>query len=393
MLAIITVNSLDDGAIDHSDDATNLTLRDAIALAADETANPGADEVVFDASLFGPDGTTSGTVTLDPTQEDLETNSDLTITGPGAELLTIDAGRTESTPDSECFRVMTIGDASEVTITGVTITGGRTSYGGGIYNNDGTVTVTQSTISGNSAQDNGGGIYNNDGTVTVTQSTISGNSAQDSGGGIYNDDGTVTVTQSTISGNSAQDNGGGIYNAGGAIPIYNYYWGTLTVTQSTINGNSADCGGGVCNDAGILTVTQSTISENSADHSGGGVSSFSDGTLMVTQSTISGNSTRYYGGGIYSSGMVTINNTIVALNRAERDSDMAGQYGDAPNHSLVGLDPGFVTTPSAGADGDWGTEDDVAGDFRLASKSIAIDYGDNALAEDAEGNPLTTDLN
>ena len=57
--------------------------------------------------------------------------------------------------------------------------------------------------------DDGGGIYTVVGTLTVTNSTISGNTAS-RGGGIFNNGGTVTITNSTISGNTAQFRGGGI---------------------------------------------------------------------------------------------------------------------------------------------------------------------------------------
>ena len=71
-----------------------------------------------------------------------------------------------------------------------------------------TVSVTNSTLSGNSASF-GGGIYASSATVAVTNSTLSGNSAI-SGGGIYARSATVSVTNSTLSGNSA-NYGGGIY--------------------------------------------------------------------------------------------------------------------------------------------------------------------------------------
>ena len=54
------------------------------------------------------------------------------------------------------------------------------------FNNVGTLTITNSTFSGNSGINYGGGIFNNGGTATITNSTFSGNSAS-SGGGIYND--------------------------------------------------------------------------------------------------------------------------------------------------------------------------------------------------------------
>ena len=110
-----------------------------------------------------------------------------------------------------------------------------------------TLIITAGTLSGNSAS-SGGGIYNN-GTLTLTDCTFSGNSAGEYGGGIYNT-GTATLTATTLSGNMAAVNGGGIYNRG-----------TLTLTTSTLSGNSAaNNGGGISNvDTGTLTVTASTL--------------------------------------------------------------------------------------------------------------------------------------
>ena len=65
------------------------------------------------------------------------------------------------------------------------------------------MTITNSTISGNSARRTAAASTTVDGTLTITNSTISGNSATNEGGGIYNPYGTVTITDSTIAGNSA----------------------------------------------------------------------------------------------------------------------------------------------------------------------------------------------
>jgi hypothetical protein len=128
--------------------------------------------------------------------------------------------------------------------------------GGGIFNL-GTVTVSNSIPSGNS----GGGINNNGGTLAVSNSTLSDNSAY-AGGGIYISFGTVTVSNSTLSGNSANYGGGGICNSA---------FGTLSVSNSTLSGHSsALSGGGICNQ-GHLTVSDSTISENTAGDNGGGL--------------------------------------------------------------------------------------------------------------------------
>jgi hypothetical protein len=116
--------------------------------------------------------------------------------------------------------------------------------------------VTNSILSRNSAQ-SGGGI-SNAGTLTVSDSTLSQNSdygSNQGGGGIYNQiGGTLSVTNSTLFGNSATFGGG----------IENKFSGTLSVSNSTLSGNSASGGGGIANQSGTLSVSNSTISGNSS---------------------------------------------------------------------------------------------------------------------------------
>jgi len=157
-------------------------------------------------------------------------------------------------------------------------------------------------MSGNSSSDSGGGGIANIGTATITNSTISGNSAGDPGGGIANG-GTFTIDNSTISGNSTSSSGGGIANGG-----------TLTITNSTISGNSASgsFGGGVYNLGGDLTITDSTISANSVNGRGGGI--WTNSSIEISKSTISGNSSSE-GGGIYNSSLgSTITNSTISGN-------------------------------------------------------------------------------
>ena len=132
------------------------------------------------------------------------------------------------------------------------------------------MTVTYSTISGNSVEGShepryGGGILG--GNVTVTSSSVSGNSAW-GGGGISA--ANVTVTSSTISGNSATSSGG-------------IFGGTVTVTSSTVSGNSAYSGGGIS--GRDVTLISSTITGNSSV-SGGGVVAFGDSPLITISNSI-----------------------------------------------------------------------------------------------------------
>ena len=145
----------------------------------------------------------------------------------------------------------------------------RRSYGGGIYS-DGTLTIINTTVNGNTAitpspeEGYGGGIYTAGGTLTITGSTISFNFASLWGGGI---NGGGTITDSTISGNTAgggddhrPGQGGGIYGGG-------------TISNSTISGNTAwgdefkgpGLGGGIY---GGGTFSNTILSYNTATEGG-----------------------------------------------------------------------------------------------------------------------------
>jgi hypothetical protein len=238
-----------------------------------------------------------------------------------------------------------VSNVSTVTasVSDCTLSGNSTSFfgGGGIYNT-GTLTVSNSTLSGNF----GGGIYNG-GTLTVSQSTLSGNS----GGGIYNFLGTLTVSNSTLSSNSA----GGISNGG-----------TLTVSNSTLSGNS---GSGISN-SGTLTVSNSTLSGNSATGAsgeGGGISNY--GTLTVSNSTLSGNSAGFAGGGIfmYSTNPATLTNVTLTANRATSYGGGLAVYSGQPvlhNTLVAGNFRGATgtTRDDVGGTLDRGGDDNLIGD-------------------------------
>ncbi len=184
---------------------------------------------------------------------DLDITSNLTITGAGAGSTIIQAGTIGGVGGNGIDRVFHVTGAFTAALQNLTIANGLTGgQGGGIHNVIGTLTISNSTFSGNTASDGGG--INNDGTLTISNSTFSGSSATHafgSGGGISNL-GTLTISNSTISGNSAPF-GGGIYTN----------LGTLTISNSTISGNSATGGsGGIHLINGTVTL-QNTIVANS----------------------------------------------------------------------------------------------------------------------------------
>jgi hypothetical protein len=74
--------------------------------------------------------------------------------------------------------------------------------GGGIYN-IGTLTLTDSTVTGNRSDNAGGGVYSI-GIVSLVNTTISLNSSGTTGDGIFNNDGTVNLTNATFIRNLAE---------------------------------------------------------------------------------------------------------------------------------------------------------------------------------------------
>jgi hypothetical protein len=234
-----------------------------------------------------------GTITFDPrlsgqtlrlTQGQYIIGKNLTITGLGASSLIIDG--------NNASRVLAIAKGVDVTISGVTITGGLATEGGGIFNSrGGKLTLMNSVVRGNRAEHTGeeggegGGIFNG-GRILLLKSTVSDNltDAFGEGGGISNG-GSLTIQQSTVSGNMTDigSNGGGILNRNN---------GVLTVSNSTIGGNVAGSqlllavGGGLFN-SGVLTVTNSTISDNMTSFGGGIYNIF--GTATLTRTLVAGN--------------------------------------------------------------------------------------------------------
>jgi CSLREA domain-containing protein len=218
----IVVNSL----VDSEGSNGQCTLREAIqnanldaAIFPDCAAGSGADTITFSVS---------GTIGLGLQLPNITAAAGLTLDG---------TGRTLTISGNQMVRVMQVVAGASLTLNNLTITNGvaPASSGGGVRN-DGTLTVTNSTFSDNSAPSggSGGGISNASGALTVTNSTFSGNTAN-FGGGILNSSGTLTIANSTFSGNPAT--GGGVYNVGG----------TATLRNTIVANSGSNCGGAIIN--------------------------------------------------------------------------------------------------------------------------------------------------
>jgi hypothetical protein len=354
--ATLTVNSTADTA---NPGDPFLSLREAVAIVNRPTLPTDLSDQILgqisgtlhedgaDAIRFDPDAV-QGPITLGGHQLELR------LPGNTARV-TIDGGDAGVTLDgSNASRVLLVAPGVDATLDHLTVTHGRSvrfpdsppdDFGGGGISNNGTLTVRDCTLAGNTAdasppggQGFGGGIFSN-GTLTVSDCTFAGNSASGSGGAIANYRGTLTVTNSTLSANSAGLVGGGIDND----------HGTLTVTNSTISANSAgSVGGGIDNDHGTLTVTSSTLSTNSG----------------------------FFGGGIFNTegDTLALENTIVAGNRSNPDSgpDIAGLVQSSSSYNLVGIDDGSLAGISDCSQGNQIGSPDSPIDPRLAPLG---DYG------------------
>jgi len=333
------------------------------------TPSPTPTTIVTNTNDSGPgslrqalaDATNGSTINFDPslngqrimlTTDELVIDQNLTINGPGPNVLGVYRSSQAS------FRIFHVMPGFAVTIAGLTISGGDGDQpgGGGILNDHATLTLESCAVLNSFATqyNSGGGIYNDgsagSATLTILNSSVSGNYAYDAGGGIHNDASTggtarVSLSNSSVNGNVAAFNsfpsggghGGGIANddVGGNVILINSIvsdnsagvsdpfpigsaggisnHGMLTITNSTINGNQCPMSGGGIENGGTLTISNSTVSANGANgqhdgqpwgHGGGIV-----GSVTFNNSTLSGNYANLSAGGIEGSGSIT-NSTI-----------------------------------------------------------------------------------
>jgi hypothetical protein len=292
--ATFTVTQTNDGPIGTTtcvagDTVGPCNLRDAIEGAANAG---GADDIVFAAGISG------ATITLNSGPLNVIDNNPMSITGgatpasiyidgAGASMVFDVSGSYYGPPEHD------------LTLSGMTIQNGNDGPAGGMYVESGDVLLTNSVVSGNTANGAqvsnytfaaGGGITNG-GTLTVDNSTIGGvgNSGNVSdtpqqpypvfGGGGIDNIGDLTVTDSTITGNGARMSGGGIFNG------FTNYPTSLNVSNTTIDNNFAYEGGGIAS-ANFLSKYEGPVGNLGGNH------------LQLSDSTVSGNHAFVDGGGI-----------------------------------------------------------------------------------------------
>jgi len=166
-------------------------------------------------------------ITIGPTRIDndvtLDGENDLTVEGT----FIVDAGL--------------VGELRRLTITeGCCGSWNDLAAGGAIFN-AGTLTLKGCTLTRNHG-DAGGAIFNDEGVLTLIDSTVSWNTDAAAGGALYNNKGTVTMTNSTLSENDAGD-GGAFYTDGGSVTLIH-----CTIARGFLANR-------IANDGGVVTMT------------------------------------------------------------------------------------------------------------------------------------------
>ena len=297
-----------------------LTLDDALAVAGVDTAIRVADGTYLPSVQSEP-----GLARTETFQLINEVTLEGGYAGCGADdpderdvalyetILSGDIGSTGLDTDNSFHVVTGSGTDATAVLDGFTITGGNADRqflaisGGGMYNFNGSPTLTRCTFSGNSAR-SGAGMLNYHSSPTLTNCSFSANLAAGEGGGIRNIDSSPTLSNCTFTQNSAQD-GCGMHS----------YRGSPTLTNCIFSRNSAErYGGGMHNSESNPTLVNCTFTDNAATTAGGGIHNRYNSNPTLTNVTFSGNSA-FDGGGIYSSrSSPTLTNCTLKENSAVR---------------------------------------------------------------------------
>jgi predicted outer membrane repeat protein len=328
--------------------------------------------------------------------ENLTVDKALTFVGEGAASTFVDGGGTD--------RVFTM--TAEVSLADLTIQNGRTLDGGGGISTTFPLTLTSMAVMSNTAvgavganangggifaagpvviinttftandggTDYGGAIYSQGSSLTLTNATFAGNRSG-TGGAIYKDNGSLAITNSSFLGNRAiSGQGGALYNDTVSDPV---------ITNAIFSGNwSNGPGGAMYNQNSNPLLTNVTFSGNLSPYNPGGAIANSDSTVQLVNGVLWGNSAGTNGnipGHQIFGGNVVISHTLV---QSGTNDFLAVNLTTGPG--VITTNPLFAAAVAASA------APTTTGNYRLQTGSPAIDSGDNnaiSLPTDLDGNP------
>jgi len=348
------------------------SLRQAVI---DANNNAGADIIVFDASA-------AGTITL---TTDIFFTDDVSIAGLGAAESIISGNNI-----TRIFYMYDEG-ARTISISGLTLTDGRSTTGGAIFSKGIDLTLSSVVITGNEAAGRGGGVYFADfegrnPSLTIIDSEISDNTAGNDGGGLnLYSVGDVTITNTVVSGNTSNKEGGGAYF---------YSVGNVSIDSSTFDQNTAvENGGGLhLYSVGDVTITNTVFSGNTAAASGGGAFFYQVEDVSIDSSTFDQNSAVSEGGGVHatSSDSFTMKNSTVSGNEAEDGAGLRlGNNGD------ILIANSTIANNVGAAEGGYGGAIYVfpsSGDLRIMFSTISGNSSEDTVVRLFVGSQFTAEI-
>jgi len=314
------------------------SLRDAIAKA---NQSAGADTIAFQAGL-------TGTITL--ASGELAVTDSLTIAGPGASKITIDANNA-----SRAIRLDSANPQDKAyALSGLTIKRGKTTTvrdndsGGGVFfelaassSASPPITLSDMVFADNTAEYKGGAISVNGAKLTLRNVEVRGNNAsstsagsQSRGGGLNFSRGTVTIERSRFVDNSTSGSAGAINLESPAV--------SAVIVDTLLQGNQATLRGGGMT-AGTMTslqVSRSAFVDNvlNSQTEGGGIY-FAGQTdagapvSIIENSTFSGNVSQHQSGRgsalAVSQGRLIVRNSTFAFNETSHDTAPGANAGGA----------------------------------------------------------------
>jgi fibronectin-binding autotransporter adhesin len=333
--ATFIVRNLSDAAVD--------SLRNLIGQA---NATPEADTIVFDPAIL------PGKITL---SLEISILNPLTIKGPGVDLLTVSG--------NDLVRIFNIDYGASLkptTLSGLTLTDGRTAQDGGAVRSLEPLTLKNVVVRSSYAGNDGGGVFvSTPGKVSISGSRIVHNEAINGGGGLYlRSQAGVSIIKTVIADNRA-DNGGGLYaqatgaksvvlidgstisnnvalgSNGGGLQFRSVDNSRLVMKNSLVTGNSAQtAGGGLYAASGHLLISKTTFSNNNADR-GGAIAADKAQTVTVSGSRFLGNQATNAtlanpgGGALYLQGP----NTVLKIAGTVFAGNHSATYGGAIAHT------------------------------------------------------------
>ena len=299
------------------------------------------------------------------------------------------------------------------TLSGNTIAANTARNGGGLYLIHGAATLNNNTIISNTA-DNGGGLFLQQSDATLSGNTVTFNTA-DAGGGLYLQDSDAMLNGNTIVSNSAGDDGGGLF----------LFVSDATLSNNTVISNTAgDDGGGLFLEQSDDILNGNTITANTAGGSGGGLFlRMSDAALI--NNVVTDNQANTTGSGLYivwGSSPHLLHNTIARNTGGDGSGVYVTEYIWSSIYSTVSMTNTILVSHTVGITvtvgntatleatlwngntTDWGGAGTInhsndyigdpafvnpdAGDYHIASGSVAIDTGvDTWVSTDIDHEP------